>query len=559
VAAAPIEIVRPTPGPLGPVTVIGDSVLVGAGFYSPTLPDRLQEQGWGPIRFRAGEGYSTGAFGVPAEFEATTYIRQWRAQGWDPRDVLVNLGANDSGFCGTSVACARDAILHLVDEIGPGHRIWWPKITRLYTHAGQMDAWNTALDQLDAERDDFWTWDWPTVMATEGYRSSDATHLDPEGYRRRSLRMAEEFTAALAVAERTGGDAPLPASTGAPSEYVPLPPMRVVDTRSGGARPGAGAVVEVALGGRVPAGTVAVAVNVTATQTAAAGFLSAWPCGAPLPDTSSVNHPSARDRAAMAVVPLPADGRLCVRTDAAAHVLVDLQGAFVPTGQGGRRLTPLASPSRLADTRTSGRTPLLRVPVPAGADAVALNLTAVGAADFGFLTAFPCGGEVPTVSNVNFGPLEAVAGSAYVPVGADGAVCVASSTAVDVIVDLTATFGAGGALSFVPAGPGRVLDTRTGAGGWSPILGANQRIDARVAPPGAVAVTGTITLVGPLRDSFLTAWSCDGAPTTSSVNAGRLGVLANAVTTGVAAGGRLCVQGPAVTHVLFDTTGWWTP
>jgi hypothetical protein len=317
--------------------------------------------------------------------------------------------------------------------------------------------------------------------------------------------------------------------------------------------------VEVPLAGRVPPGTTAVAVNLTATQTAAAGFLSARPCGTAPRDTSSVNHAAGRDRAAMAVIPLPADGRLCVRTDASAHVLVDLQGAFVPGGSGERRFTPLATPQRLADTRSSARADVLTVPVPAGADAVALNLTAVNAGSFGFLTAFPCGGAVPVVSNVNFGPLEPVAGAAFVPVSPDGTICVASSTPVDVIVDVTGTFSAAGALAFVPAEPGRVLDTRNGAGGWAPILGGNQTIDARVVPPGAVAVTGTLTLVEPLRESFLTAWGCGQEPPTSNVNAGRQLVLANALTTGVSGDGRLCVRGPAVTHVLFDTTGWWVP
>ena len=62
--AAPIEIVDQRSGPLGAVSVIGDSILMGAAFYSPRLPSRLVEQGWGPVRLRAGEGYSTGQFGT---------------------------------------------------------------------------------------------------------------------------------------------------------------------------------------------------------------------------------------------------------------------------------------------------------------------------------------------------------------------------------------------------------------------------------------------------------------------------------------------------------------
>jgi GDSL-like Lipase/Acylhydrolase family len=557
-AAASIDIELVHAGPLGAVTVIGDSVLLGSGITTPTLADRLAEQGWGPIRFHAGQSSTTGAFGGPTSLRGSWWIATWREAGWDAPNVIVNLGANDSVYCRTDLACARRAIVHLLDVIGPGHRIWWPMITRASSDAAEQQTWNTAVGQIAAERADVYTWNWPAEMATGGYASADGIHLSTAGYRKRSLRMAEEFTAALARAEHTGGDAPLPAELGAPSELVPLEPVRVVDTRNDPpGRLGAGATLVVDVTAHVPPGTTAVAANVTAVGAEAAGFLTARPCDRPPRAVSSVNYPAGGDRAAMAVLPLSAAGTLCVTTDAAADVLVDLQGAFVPTGSGGRRFTPLAEPQRLADTRETGRTAVVTVAVPGGADAVALNLTAVDAVDVGFLTAFGCGDDVPAVSNVNFRPGEAVAGSAFVPVGPDGTICVYSSATVDVIVDATGTFAAGGDLAFVPAEPTRVLDTRDGSGGWSPIQGAGQTIDTRVAPPQAEAVTGTLTLVEPIREGFLTAFGCGPVPPTSSVNAERGLVLANAVTVAVTDAGRLCVRSSTVAHTLFDTTGWW--
>ncbi|MGH9134240.1 MAG: SGNH/GDSL hydrolase family protein [Ilumatobacteraceae bacterium] len=557
VHAAPVVIVDERSGPLGPVSVVGDSILMGAALFGPTLPQRLVEQGWGPIRLQAGEGYSTGHFGVDMSFRSSFWINQWRSQGWDPPNVIVNLGANDSGFCNVDLACSRAAIMHLVDTIGPGHKIWWPQITRLYTHQGQQDTWNLALQQIAGERDDFYTWDWPTVMATGPFPSHDGTHLAPEGYRLRSTLMAEQFTADIAIATRVGGDAPLPAALGAASEYVPVAPERIADTR--GEPPGkltAGGTLTVDLGDHVPDGTTAVAVNLTATQTEAAGFLSAYPCGGSR-DVSSVNYPAGGDRAAMAVIPLATDGTLCVYTDAASHLIIDLQGAFVPADGTHPRFEPLATPSRLADTRNTGRVSVLEVAVPGDAEAVAVNLTATGADSWGFLTAYPCGGAVPNVSNVNFGPLEPVAGSAFVPVSAGGTICVAASTSVDVIVDVTGAFADGAGLRFVPTQPTRMIDTRSGVGGWAPIQGRDQTIDSRVAPPGAQAVTGTLTIVSPVTPAFLTAYGCGTAPETSSVNADARLVLANALTVGVSDTGRLCVTASAVTHTLFDTTGWW--
>ena len=273
---------------------------------------------------------------------------------------------------------------------------------------------------------------------------------------------------------------------------------------------------------------------------------------------SSVNYPAGGDRGAMAVIPLSAAKTLCVYSDAASHVIVDLQGAFVPSpAVDGRRLP--AAQHALADRRHAQHQP--------GLDPHDPRAGRVGRGRrqpdrdrgrrAGFLTAYPCGGAVPNVSNVNFGPTEPVAGSAFVPTSDADTICVAASTSVDVIVDITGSFTAGAGLRFVPAEPSRMIDTRSGVGGWAPIHGRDQTIDSRVAPADAEAVTGTLTIVSPVTGAFLTAYGCGTPPATSSVNADARLVLANALTVGVSAEGRLCLTASAVTHSLFDTTGWW--
>ena len=542
--------------PLGPVTVIGDSVLLGSLYNSPTIVARLAEQGWGPIRAQAGGGYSTGAFGVELSYRSSYWIERWRSEGWDAPNVLVNLGANDSGFCSSNTTCAYEAIMHLVNTIGPGHRIWWPKITRLYTHQHQANAWNAALDRVAAERPDFFTWDWPTVMANGPFPSSDNTHLSPDGYRLRSRLMAETFTADLARARRVGGDAPLPAAIGVPSEYEPLAPQRIVDTREGPpGRLDAGDVLEVDLAPFVPDGTTAVAVNLTSAESDSGGYLTAYPCDRERRTVSNVNYAKGRSRGALAIVPVAVDGRLCVFSPTAGHVIVDLQGAFVPSGS---RFTPLGQPDRLLDTRATGRAPLLEIPVPGDATAVAVNLTATGASSNGWLRAFACG-EPPAVSNVNFGAGESVAGAAIVPVSPDGTICITSLVPVDVIVDITGAFSDDGAFRFQPADPLRMLDLRDATGGWTPLIGSRQTVDVRVAPPGAAAVTGTITLVRPVANGWARADACGEPPPTSNVNARAGEVMANSVTTAVTPEGRLCVTASVAAVALFDTTGWWVP
>ncbi len=569
------EIFHPSVGPLGPVTVIGDSVLLGSIINAPTVGDRLVELGWGPVRERGGGSYSTGAFPVTTEARSSYWIQKWRQEGWDPPNVLVNLGANDSGFCDVDLQCARTAILHLADTIGPGHQVWWPQVTRHSVLQRQADNWNRALREIAAERENFFTWDWPAVMAARGFPSGDNTHLAPSGYRERSKLLAAEFTADLAQGHRTGGPAPLPRPVGEATELVPLEPGRVVDTRvDPPGRVAADSSIVVDVAGLVPPGTTAVAAYVSATDTTSDGFLTAYDCSTGRPEASTANHLAGETRGAVAITPLGADGRFCLFTRSEAHLLVDLQAAFVPVAAEPPapvdepppiepppieplRFDAIDRPIRLLDTRVTGRSQLTEVTVPDGAAAVAVSITAILSDDHGFVVAYPCADSVPLVATVNHAPDEVISGTAFVPVGPDGTICLWSHRPVDLTVDLTGTFSVDGSLVFQPARPTRMIDTRTGTGGWTPLLGRAQTIDAIAAPPSARAVTGTLTIVAPLRNGFIRAWGCGAAPETANVTALAGGVLANSVTTGVADDGRLCVYANAATTTLFDTSGWW--
>lgn len=558
VEATPIEETISQAGPLGPITVIGDSVLLGSLAYSPTVGDQLAALGWGPVRMRAGEGYSTGYFNVSASFKVSSWVASWRQQGWDPPNLLINLGANDSGQCGPDVACARRSILHLVDAIGPGHRIWWPQITRFYTKGDEQNAWNTALTQIAAERSDFFTWDWPAVLAAGDFGSNDGTHLSAAGYRRRSRLLAVEATSDLAIAVHHDASTPLPAPTAAPSEFVPIAPTRVLDTREDA--PGhvaARQAVVVDVSDYVPVGTTAIAAYMSATNTGADGFLTAYDCGSGRPEASTANYRAGDTRGAVAITPIAADGTFCLYTLADADLLVDLQGGFIPVAPDGLTFTPLSIPDRLVDTRETGRFRVLEIPLPAGAAAASVSVTAVFGAQPGFLTVYPCGDTIPLIATVNYGRGEMISGSAFIRPGPSGTICVYSLTDVDVTVDLTGVFTTGAGLLFVPITPTRTVDTRYGIGGWSPIHGQYQTIDARVAPDNAVAVSGTLTTAAPLRDGWLRAWGCGPAPETANVTAVAGAVLANSVTTGLAANGRVCILSRSATQTIFDTSGWW--
>ena len=195
------------------------------------------------------------------------------------------------------------------------------------------------------------TWDWPMEMISGGYVSPDNTHLDAAGYRQRSLRMAAMFTHDLARATRVGGDAALPGPTASASRFMPLDPVRVVDTclDPPGRLPD-GSELTVDFGDRLPSGTTAVSISVTAAGPRADGYLSAGPCGTPS-SGSTVNFTRGMSRGAMTVTPLGSDGRVCVFNRGETDVIVDLQGAFVG-GAGESGFTPLM---RTSVSPTPGR------------------------------------------------------------------------------------------------------------------------------------------------------------------------------------------------------------
>ena len=131
------------------------------------------------------------------------------------------------------------------------------------------------------------------------------------------------------------------------------------------------------------------------------------------------------------------------------------------------------TPQRLLDTRsafgissagktTPGVPTPIRLPTAAsGVAAVVLNLTVIEPADDGFATAYPCGQQPPLASNVNFRGDQTVPNLVIAKPGPDGQVCVVTSVAAHLVVDLQGWFPTG---SYDPLPvPERVLDTRTGA------------------------------------------------------------------------------------------------
>ena len=183
------------------------------------------------------------------------------------------------------------------------------------------------------------------------------------------------------------------------------------------------------------------------------------------------------------------------------------------------------TPQRLLDTRiafgtssTAMTTPGVPTPIslPAAASGVAavvLNLTVTEPAGDGFATAYPCGQQLPLASNVNFLAAQTVPNLVIAKPGTDGHVCVVTSVAAHLVVDLQGWFPIG-AYDPLPV-PERVLDTRTGAqrklaAGVETFLVADQSSDAIVA---------NVTVIDPDTPGYLTVYPCGTTPPiTSNLN-----------------------------------------
>jgi len=205
----------------------------------------------------------------------------------------------------------------------------------------------------------------------------------------------------------------------------PVAPLRVLDTRGtlGGAgskplQPGTPFTLD--LSQRIPASATAVAMNVTATQSAGGGHLTVYPAGSPVPGTSSLNYPGGLTVANQVIVPVSGGKVAFVASGSAVHVIADLAGWFGPTSAGATDVYVPWGPTRVLDTRNGtgvvnrpqgplapheslefypswadGCTPTCPL-----ADAFVLNVTATKATSGGYLTVYP--DTLPTASSLNF-------------------------------------------------------------------------------------------------------------------------------------------------------------
>jgi len=205
--------------------------------------------------------------------------------------------------------------------------------------------------------------------------------------------------------------------------YIPLTPGRLLDTRNGTGLGGPFSAngprtFAVAGQGGVPASAVAVTGNLTVTNQTLAGYLYLGPNPTPSPTSSTLNFPTADNRANGVTVALGPGGTLSATYvtgswSGTTDVVFDVTGYFMPDASGADYV-PL-TPGRLLDTRsgnglgglfTSGGPRTFQVSgrggVPASAVAITGNLTVTQQSAPGYVYLGPDQTASPTSSTLNF-------------------------------------------------------------------------------------------------------------------------------------------------------------
>jgi hypothetical protein len=415
-----------------------------------------------------------------------------------------------------------------------------------------------------------------------------------------SLRRPVRLTLAVALVTSTlvlgvpslSGTPAQAAAGGLATRYVPIAPIRVLDTRASSAlQPDrfldlapidAAVSAAISAQGVDPKKVEAVAINLTAIGTFGPGYLTAWPTGSNQPFVSSLNHQTGGAVVPnLVIVPLGTDGKISIYSLSGTNLSVDVQGVFERSDSSiAGRFVPII-PDRAIDTRKS--TPIgagksivvdLTGQIPASASAAVLNVAATETAGPGFLTVWTAGVTArPLAANLNYPAANYTVANNVITGVSDGKVRIFSLARADVVVDvvgyMTGDTDPSGDISaglYVPLPPQRLYDSRhREAPCRTPNLGAGKIFslpvagELRVPSSGVSAVTMNLTMTDTLQAGFLEAFPADTTRPDpySSVNATRSGqTVGNHAIVAINAGGIELFSSNG-TNFIVDITGYF--
>jgi hypothetical protein len=375
------------------------------------------------------------------------------------------------------------------------------------------------------------------------------------------------------------------------NRFVPLPPQRILDTRSaiGAATtspiaPKGEVTLTVAGRGGVPInGATTVVMNVTVVEATGTGYITVYPADvATMPTASNLNLTQVGQTVAnLVTVRLSADGKVKLFASGGGHLLADVAGYYTTaaTATSGR-FVPVG-PVRFFDSRgrndfpmKAGETATLAAlgatPLPtSGISALILNVTLTDSLGDGFLTVWPSGIDRPTVSNLNvIGVRQNIANQVIVPVGTDGKVSFFASRGGGLVIDVAGYFTDSTAPDssaglFTPVVPGRIIDTRPDDAnrlGTTKQTFSMSNAASHIPATGVKAVVMNLTAADTAAASFVAAWPAHlPAPTVSVLNWGAAGItVPNHAIVSLSPTGEVSFATLTSTHLIADSAGWFS-
>ena len=396
--------------------------------------------------------------------------------------------------------------------------------------------------------------------------------------------------------------------------FVPVPPCRVIDTRSsdpnfGGPAFSAGQTRNYAIRNSTGLGCAAsyipaaanvqaYSLNVTVVPPGPLTFVTVFPGRTSLPNVSTLNSYDGRTKANAAIVPAntgDSNREISIYASDPTHVVVDINGYYVPETDppaNNNGQTPLAyyplPPCRTVDTRSNsgllGSGTFLRANtrtdytlagtcgLPANAQAYALNYTALPRTGYLFyITTWPTGGPQPIVSTINAttGAITANAAIVPAPASANGKVSVFTTDDTDLIIDVAGYYAApsssANGLALYNLTPCRVYDSRGTSGTGAPLNG-NATYNTNVGSSCGASTTAQSyilnTTVIPYQGKqmrYLTAWAqSSGQPLQSVVNAYDGAVSSNLAVVPTV-NGSVSTYVSETTGLILDLSAYFAP
>ena len=374
------------------------------------------------------------------------------------------------------------------------------------------------------------------------------------------------------------------------STYTPVPPVRLLDTRTGNGSSGRIAAntprtFQIAGRSPIPAEASAVTGNLAVTGGTNGWAVFLGPNPVAHPTSSTINFARGDTVANGITVALGSTGSLSATYMSSAgnfiHLVFDVTGYFMPNSDG--QTFHALAPFRIVDSRKGhglahhlvANTPStfdvrLQGEVPGNATAVTGNVTAVNATSSWAIYVGPNPIAKPTTSTVNFGRGQTRGNNTTVALSGTGtlsATYMASpGNTADLVFDVTGYFTADSSGSaYVPINPVRLLDSRVGNGFSGKLAAKTPRtvqITNRGIAAGAVGLSGNLTVTNPTSSwAIFVGPNPEASPTASTLNFVKGETRNNGLIVALGTGGVVNVvylSGSGnTTDLVLDVTGYF--